>query len=65
MRAVEEGKTFFGLQRDWSDAGALHRDRAIQNFTLVACAAFADDDLREVRERREIAGCADGALRGN
>ncbi len=27
--------------------------------------AFADDDVREMRERREIAGCADGTLRRN
>ena len=27
--------------------------------------AFADDDLREMRERREVAGRADGALRWN
>ena len=33
--------------------------------SLRCGAAFADDDLREVRERREIAGRADGTLRGN
>ena len=27
--------------------------------------AFADDDVREVSERGEVAGCADGALRRN
>ena len=65
LRAVEKRESFFRFQRDWSDPGALHRVRAIQNFALVACAAFTDDHLREVREWREIAGCANGALRGN
>ena len=39
--------------------------RAVESFAFKCGAAFADDDLREVRERREIAGRSDRTLRGN
>ena len=66
LRAVEEREAFLGFERDGRDSGALHgvaRRREISPLKFGA--AFADDDLREVRERREIAGSSDRTLRGN
>ena len=65
MRAVEERETFFCFERDGRDSCAPHGFAAVEDFAFVCGVAFADDDVREMRERREIAGSADGTLRGN
>ena len=66
LRAVEEREAFFGFERDGRNVCALHGFAAGENFVPdMSARAFADHDLREVRERSEVAGCADRTLRGN
>jgi len=63
LGAVEEREAFLGVQHERVDSrcakgfGAGHAAAFENGF------AFADGDEREMRERREIAGSADGALR--
>ena len=65
MRAVQQGEAFFCFESYRRDSGALQRGGAIQNFSVVIRAAFADDHLSEVGQWREIAGSSHGTLRGN
>ena len=62
LRAVEKRQAFLRLQRhglETRDAQAVHRART---FTANRDLADAEQHRRHVRERREIAGCADRAL---
>ena len=72
LRAVEEGEAFFGFECDGLDVGLAHGVGAGDDFTATfsvtpadAGVAFADDDVGEMREWREVAGRADGTLRRN
>ena len=56
--AVQEGKAFLCLKGDGGNLCALQRDVARQDFLLEFRLAFADDDLREMSQRREIARSA-------
>ncbi len=52
LRAVKQGQSFFGFQRDRCDARAAHGFRAVQRFTAINSTAFANRDVREMRQRR-------------
>ncbi len=65
LRAVEEGQAFLGFEGDRSDFAAAEGFGAGKFFVLEVGFAFADHDLSEMGERREIAGSADGTLRRN
>src|SRR5262245_28383456 len=65
LRAVEEREAFLGFERDRNDFCATKGLAARKYFAAEFGRAFADDDLRKMCERREVAGSADGALRRN
>ncbi len=51
LRAVEQRQSFLGFQRDWCDTGAAHGLRAVQRFTTIDGTAFANRNVREMRQR--------------
>ena len=65
LRAVQQREPFLRAELERLDAGGLQRCRALLFLALHAHAALADQREREVRERREVAGGADRALRGH
>ena len=65
LRSVEQREAFLGFQADGLDAGALQRDAARHALPAIDRFAFADDAERQVGERRQIAGGAHRALRGD
>ena len=65
LRAIQQREAFFGFESYRRDSGALQRGGAIQNFSVVIGAAFANHHLGEVGQWREIAGSSHGTLRGN
>ncbi len=65
MRAVDEREPFFRLERDRREPRRLAYGSAFDSLVADERLAFANQAERYVCERREIAGCADGAARGN
>ena len=63
LRAIEEREALFGAKRDRAQAGARQRIARRHDPALDPRLAFADQDRGKMRERREIAGCPNRALR--
>ena len=63
LRAVQQREPFLRSELERLDTGGLERRDAILFLALHAHAALADQRERQVRERREVAGGADRALR--
>lgn len=62
LRAVEKRQSFFCFERNGRDAGLLQGVGAGKNLSPKFGLAFANDDLRQVREGREITRSSHGAL---
>ena len=65
LRAVQQRKSFFRLQLDRGDAGALHGFAARQGFVAKPRLPLANHHVRQMRQGCEVAGGADRALRRN
>ena len=65
LRAVEQREAFFRFEYQRRDSCGTHGLRAGHCVVLEVRAALADRNLRQMRQRREITRCADGALRWN
>jgi hypothetical protein len=63
LRAVDQREPFLRLERHRRDAGARERRRAVERRRIGADGreSFADEDERQVGERREVAARADGS----
>jgi hypothetical protein len=62
LRAVDEGEALLGGEHDGREAGARKGRRTGHALAGIKGLAFADHHRRHVRERREVAGGADGTL---
>ena len=65
LRSVQEREPFLRRKFDRLQARGRQRRGARQQLPVHARLAFADQHRRKVRERRQIARCADGSLPRN
>src|SRR5882672_211926 len=65
LRSVQQRDSFLRLEHERRDARLAQRLAPRNALAVENSFALADDYLRQVRQRREIAGCPYGALRGN
>ena len=65
LDAVHESQALFGLERDRPDPGLFERARRAEDPAPAADEALPRQAEREMRERSQITGGADGPLFGN
>ena len=65
LRAIDERDGFFGFQHHRLDLRALQSLGAGRRLAFKEDFAFTDKRQRQMGERRQIAACANAALRGN
>src|SRR5262249_49076797 len=65
LRAVEKREAFFGFKCDRCDFSVPESFSAGKYFAVKFGRALSNDDVREMRERREVAGGSNRSLRGN
>src|SRR6185312_16475545 len=61
LRAVDQRQPFLRAQPDWLEPRPRQRLRTRDPLAVEPRLALADEWKREVRERRKVAGGADGA----
>src|SRR5690606_35541731 len=65
LSSIDERETFFCLERDRCEARRIAYGSTFEALIAAERLAFADQAQRDVRERSEVAGCADRAARRN
>src|SRR5690606_37410078 len=63
LSSIDERETFFCLERDRCEARRIAYGSTFEALIAAERLAFADQAQRDVRERSEVAGCADRAAR--